>query len=467
MKRLFAGDCLDVLSDPNRIADESVDLIYLDPPFNSKSTYNLPFSKEMIREQDLKPVMAFEDTWTWSDNEVEELERLKEGGYADNILASIVELVRNVYQEKTVRNSMGAYLINMALRLKAMKRVLKPSGSIYLHCDPTASHYLKMLMDALFATKNFRNEIVWSYRTGGVSKNWWARKHDVLFFYLKNEKKYSHNPLQERIYYEKPFFGVEQDSMGRYFADVYIRDVWEDIKPIINVSKERLGYPTQKPIALLKRILEASSNEGSLVLDPFCGCGTTVHAAQDLGRNWIGIDVSKFSVGLIKNRILQHFKELETSDVEVLGSVTALQDAIDLAKADKFEFEKWACGEIGATGMYHDPGQRGADGGVDGIIPFQTGEMFGETESTYAIVQVKGGNVTVNDVKALSTTVRERKGKCGIFVCFERYMRTVNNQREKGIVKDATGDFPFIQGFSVQQILNGERPNLPCFQKAA
>ena len=244
-----------------------------------------------------------------------------------------------------------------------------------------------------------------------------------------------------------------------------INDWWTDVKPLINWHKERLGYPTQKPLALLKRIIEVSTDVEDCVLDPFCGCGTTVHSANELGRDWIGIDISKFSVGLIRNRILQHFPEIKSNDIQVLGSVSTLQDALELSRADKFEFEKWVCGEIGAHGMYQDPGQRGPDGGVDGVIPFYWTErqLGSEPEYTYAIVQVKGGSVSVNDVKALSTTVRQRNGKCGVFVCFDRYMKTVENQREKGTIKDAVKEFPFIQGLSVEQILNDKRPNLPCF----
>ena len=491
MRKLFAGDCLDVLSDGSRIDDESVDLIYLDPPFNSQSTYNLPFSKQMIKEQDLKPVMAFEDTWTWSDNEVEQLAKLKEGDYTDTILAQIVDLVRNVYREMRIKNSMAAYLINMALRLKAMKRVLKPTGSIYLHCDTTAGHYLKMLMDAMYGHKNFIGEVVWNKQNGVKSRTSWGNEHDSIFAYVKKKGGHAFNVKDPscRIPFAKTSLSMHftnQDEDGRYYrrrtingkdyiyyADEgrFIGNLWNDVPSMVAntpLMSESLGYPTQKPIALLERIVKVSSNEGDLVLDPFCGCGTTVHVANDLSREWIGIDVSKFSVGLIRNRILQHFQELRASDIQVLGSVVTLQDALDLAKVDKFEFEKWACGEIGAEGMYHDPGQRGADGGVDGIIPFQHSEqLLQDTEATYAIVQVKGGNVSVNDVKALSTTVRERKGKCGVFVCFDRYMNTVNNQREKGMIKDATGNFPFIQGFSVEQIINGERPDLPCFPRAA
>ena len=181
---------MDILSDPNRIEDNSIDLIYLDPPFNSKSIYNLPFSKAMIRQQDLKPVMAFKDTWSWSDNEVEHLAKLKEGrgNYTDTVLASIVDLVRNIYQERGTGNSMGAYLLNMAIRLKTMKRVLKETGSVYLHCDHTASHYLKMLLDAIWETSNFRNEIVWCYAGGGGAKKGLSEK-TRCDFQIRREKQ--------------------------------------------------------------------------------------------------------------------------------------------------------------------------------------------------------------------------------------------------------------------------------------
>ena len=197
---------------------------------------------------------------------------------------------------------MGAFLCWMAVRMLEMDRVLKDTGSIYLHCDPTASHYLKAMMDAIFGRKNFRNEIVWSYRTGGVSKRYWPRKHDIILFYVKSDS-YEHSPIQERVFYDKPFFTEQVDAEGRYYADVYVRDVWDDIKPIINVSKERTGYPTQKPLALYKRMIEASSNPGDMVLDPFAGCATTCVAAEQLGRQWIGIDIREEAGEVILDRL--------------------------------------------------------------------------------------------------------------------------------------------------------------------
>ena len=353
----------------------------------------------------------------------------------------------------------------MAIRLNPMRRALKDTGSIYLHCDPTASHYLKMVMDVIFESENFLNEIVWSYRTGGVSKNWWSRKHDVILFYKKSNK-YKHNPIQERVYYDKPFFTTKVDENGRNYADVYIRDTWDDVKPLINVSKERLGYPTQKPIDLLKRIITASSNKGDIVLDPFCGCGTTLHAAEELNRQWIGIDISQFSAGLVRNRLIDNFKhkQLNRGNIPVIGCPLTVADAEDLANVDRFEFEKWACGEVGASGLYHEPGERGADGGVDGVIPFYYSEgLFDKRppEKTYAIVQVKSGKVQPDNVRALSATVRESGAKCGVFICFDKYMKTVENNREKKRLKDMTGDFNFIQGLSIENLIDGNRPRLP------
>ena len=266
---------------------ESVDLIYLDPPFNSNANYAAPIGSKAAGAE-------FKDTWGLDDLKVAWHGLIKSQHPA---LYSYLAAVKDIHSP-----SMMAYLIYMAVRIMEMKRLLKPTGSIYLHCDPTASHYLKILMDQVFGNGNFQNEIVWGYRTGGVSKRWWARKHDVILFYRKT-KYYNHNPIQERIYYEKPFFIADVDEYGRHYADVYIRDVWDEIKPLINLSKERLGYPTQKPLTLLERIIKASSNEGDIVLDPFCGCATTCVAADGLGRQWIGIDISAKAAELVQYRI--------------------------------------------------------------------------------------------------------------------------------------------------------------------
>ena len=246
-------------------------------------------------------------------------------------------------------------------------------------------------------------------------------------------------------------------------------DVWTDIPSLNNMAHERLGYPTQKPLALLERVISASSRVGDVLLDPFCGCGTAVHAAETLGRQWIGIDISQFATGLIRKRLLDNFKELRRTDITRIGVPNNVREAKSLFRSSAFEFEKWVCGAVGAEGMFHDPGTPGADGGVDGVIPFYHTEKLVSTqkpELAHAIVQVKGGHVTPDSVRGLSTVVRETGAKCGVFVCFRQYMNTVNNNREKKLIKDVMGDFPFIQGFSVEQLVNGELPNLPALRKA-
>ena len=288
---LYHGDCLDWM---RRWPDECADLIYLDPPFNSSAGYDIRSEAGTGRTSRAR---AFNDTWRWDESAADRFKRTQDdaGHPAQNVVAGLFHQLG--------KSSMLAYLTYMTERLVEMRRLLKTSGSIYLHCDQTASHYLKVVMDGIFGAKNFRNEIVWSYRTGGVSKRYWPRKHDVLLFYVKSAS-YKHRPLQERVLYDKPFFNAQFDEEGRPYADVYVRDVWDDIKPVINVSKERLGYPTQKPIALLGRIIEASSSPGDMVLDPFCGCGTTIVAAENLGRRWAGIEISEFALDLIRERRL-------------------------------------------------------------------------------------------------------------------------------------------------------------------
>jgi len=480
-RTIYARDCLEVLTDGS-IPDKSIDLIYLDPPFNSKSNYNLPFKGQY--KKDAKPVMAFKDTWSWAEEENENLRELRGGGQQDQLLADIVDLSKRVFRERpNTQVSTSAYLLNMAIRLKPMRRVLKKTGSIYLHCDPTASHYLKMIMDAVFGNDNFRNEIIWAYTgPGSPYMRQFNRKHDVVFWF-SNGDKWVFNSDNVRI----PHKALNTNKRGAAIPDPLTPELreeylskgkvpetwWSDFSPVGRIARERLGYPTQKPLSLLERIIKASSNEGDVILDPFCGCGTTVHAAELLHRQWMGIDISQFSAGLIRNRITGNFKYLDRTDIAVIGCPLTLKDAHNLAQADRFEFEKWACGEVGAQGLFHNPGERGADGGVDGVIPFYTSPKALRSydqnslqnkggEATFAVVQVKSGKVTPDSVKALSTTVRESGGKCGVMICFEKYMKTVENNREKKYVEDwELGKFNFIQGLSVEDLIKGKAPMLP------
>lgn len=283
-----------------------VDLIYLDPPFNTKRIYHAPLGSKAAGA-------TFQDTWSMNGIKDEWAELQK---YANPALYHTV-----VGAGMASGEAMQAYLTFIALRLTEIHRVLASSGSVYLHCDPHASHYLKQLMDCVFRPKNFMNEIVWSYRTGGLSKRYWPRKHDILLFYVRSTE-YEHNPPKERVFYQKPFFGTLTDTEGRHYTDVYVCDVWEQgVKPIINTSEERTGWPTQKPVKLLERIIEASSAPGSLVLDPFAGCATTCVAAERLGRRWAGIDIDPTAAQITKERLQQESDSAATLQTGVLPTL--------------------------------------------------------------------------------------------------------------------------------------------------
>ena len=293
-RTIFEGDNLDVMRGMN---DGCVDLIYLDPPFNSNRNYAAPIGSKAAGA-------AFKDTWDLTDvdeawhNEIAEI---------DLALYKVIDA-----SQFSHGNGMKSYLIMMAVRLLEMRRILKPTGSVYLHCDPTASHYLKSLMDSVFGAANFRNEIVWAYRGGGVPKSDFARKHDIVFRYGKTKDvifnvdevrlPYSQDS-EDRLRYTARAFrssgtydNYRPNPKGKHPED------WWVMQPIMPSSRERLGYPTQKPLALLDRIIKASSNEGDVVLDPFCGCATTCIAAERLDRQWIGIDLSPMAVKLVEQR---------------------------------------------------------------------------------------------------------------------------------------------------------------------
>lgn len=288
-RSIFCHDNLEVLQGIN---SDCIDLIYLDPPFNKNKIFTAPTGtsaegasfKDIFREEDVK------DEW---------LETIKEDNTQIYILLTAVKNLDSKHRKYNY-----CYLCYMAIRLIEMKRILKDTGSLYLHCDHTMSHYLKLLLDYIFGEKNFRNEIVWGYRTQGVSKKWWPRKHDVIFMYVKS-KSHFYFPLMERQFYTKTFRHTKKDKQGRFFVDTYLRDVWDhdETKPTISQSPERTGFPTQKPVALLERILKASSVEGDLVLDPFCGCATTCVASEKLNRQWVGIDISIKAYDLVQERL--------------------------------------------------------------------------------------------------------------------------------------------------------------------
>ena len=525
---LYAADCLDVLNDEAELPSESIDLIYLDPPFNSNSNYNLPFKG---RDKSLKPVEAFKDTWEWTADDGGRLEEM-ESDPRTRSLAAIVKFAQQVEgYGRRAKPSLAAYLINMSLRLLAMRRVLKETGSIYLHCDPTAGHYLKLAMDAVFGKKNFRNEIVWQRTNRGHKGSQFAPRYyrtntDTLFFYSKTndykfyidrvllpyedgyeEKTYKYTDSKGKYSRSSPFnrknasprpnlcyeykgfsapwpsgWTISLDTLKRMEDEGDIEyvdgNIYRKVRPrggkrssnlwLFNeiggtLGNERLGYPTQKPLALLERIIKASSNPDDIILDPFCGCGTTVHAAETLGRRWIGIDISPFSTGLIRERMVDNFPQIDKPDITIRGIPHTIEDARALARRDKFEFEKWVCGFIGAEGMFRQPGERGADGGVDGLLKFYRFRPKKVAKAEYAVVQVKGGKVTPDSVRALRETVDRLGATAGVMVCFERYMRTVENQRSRDTFADVFGSYPIIQGYSIENLLANAPLDLPTY----
>jgi site-specific DNA-methyltransferase (adenine-specific) len=311
--KLYFGDNLDVLR--QHIADESVDLIYLDPPFNSSATYNVLFA-EQTGEKSAAQITAFEDTWHWGQD--------AERDYHDMVARAPKKLadLLQAFRQFLGTSDMMAYLTMMAPRLLELHRVLKPTGSIYLHCDPTVSHYLKLLMDAIFGQNNFLNEVVWYYRGAGVPKQARAKRHDILFWYAKDETHYFFDPDPIR----QPYAEATQERFKHYIGNVrgghdfgqqalnpkgkHPDDVITDIQPIAPSARARLGYPTQKPEELLEHVIASSSREGDIVLDPFCGCGTTVSVAERLRRRWVGIDITHLAISLIRHRLRGFADEL-------------------------------------------------------------------------------------------------------------------------------------------------------------
>lgn len=290
---LYLSDNLNVLREG--IPKASVDLVYLDPPFKSNRNYNITCSGKAAKAE----AQAFTDNWSWDD--------ITNESYNDLLKTAprkVSQCIRALHQILG-KCDMLAYITMMTPRLVELHRVLKPSGSIYLHCDHNASHYLKLVMDVIFGRGNFQNEIIWGYRTGGATKKRWSKKHDVILFYSRSAK-FNFNCEKDRIYYEKPFFTNQQDENGKYYADVLPVDWWI-IPAVINVSSERIGYPTQKPVALLERIIKASSNNGDVILDPFCGCGTTLVTAESMHRRWIGIDIETKAIEFTIKRLYETF----------------------------------------------------------------------------------------------------------------------------------------------------------------
>ena len=536
---LYYGDNLDILR--RYVQDESADLIYLDPPFNSNQTYNVLF-QEKDGSQSASQIKAFGDTWHWDETAARSYEETVEaGGQTAEAMQAFRKLLGT--------NDMLAYMSMMAPRLVELRRVLKPTGSLYLHCDPTASHFLKLLMDAVFGPANFRTEIIWK-RTSAHSDTKQGRKqhgriHDVLLFYTKTDD-WNWNPVYTEYdseYVEEFYRFVEEDTgrryrkdnlsaakpggdtsyewrvkrqvdtewvadlsdewrspipgweykgvppyKGRYWAyskegmcgfalegrlaysrsgmpnykryldempGVSLQDLWGDIRPIGAQAAERLGYPTQKPVALLERIIQASSNEGDTILDPFCGCGTTIAAAQKLGRRWGGIDITQLAISLIRYRMGDSFGK--DCRFEVIGEPTSLPDAAALAGEDPYQFQWWALGLVRARPADE---KKGADRGIDGRLYFHDEGKGGKTKQI--IFSVKAGKVTVSHIRDLVGVLTREKAEIGAFLSLEPPTSPMRREAASaGFYESPWGKHPRIQLLTIEDLLGGKSIDYP------
>jgi DNA modification methylase len=445
---LYYGDNLDVLR--QHIADESVDLVYLDPPFNSNANYNALFG-EQDGARSAAQIQAFTDTWRWDQAAVVDYERTVEKGgkVADALMA--------------MRTFLGpsdtlAYLSMMAPRLVELRRVLKPTGSIYLHCDPTASHYLKVLFDAVFGAAHFRNEIIWCYTgPGSPRQRQFSRKHDVIFWYSRGDA-WTFNAAAVRIPHSgKTLENYKQGLVGSGFVagdeDAVRGKIPEDYWPIAIAprGKEYFGYPTQKPLALLERIVAASSNPGDVVLDPFCGCGTAVDAAQRLGRGWIGIDITHLAINLVRHRLMDAYGDDAVFDV--IGEPTDIAGAQGLAASDPYQFQWWALGLVGARPVEQ---KKGADRGIDGRLLFHD-EQGGETKQV--ILSVKAGHIHRNHVHELRGVVEREHAAIGVLLSMESPTRPMGEEAaDAGSYDGPWGQhYPRLQLLTVGDLLDGRK----------
>jgi DNA modification methylase len=548
---LFYGDNLSILRD--YIPDESVDLVYLDPPFNSNRSYNVLFRDEVGKEASAQ-IQAFEDTWHWNRVAEETYDALVTE-FPDHISSMIVAM-----RQFIGTNQMMAYLVMMAVRLVELHRVLKPTGSLYLHCDPTASHYLKIILDGIFGVRNHLNEITWKRSSAhsdtkqGMERC--GRIRDILLLYRKTsnhvwnpqytpytedylEAEYRHISPDGRHYKEtdltaakpggdteydwfvkrpigknsrwqadleeefrNPVEGWEYQAVrpynGRFWAyskenliefartnklihrktgmprvmhfsdempGVPLQDLWTDIPPVS--GSQDLGYPTQKPLALLERIVQMSSNPGDIVLDPFAGCGTAIAAAQKLGRRWIGIDITHLAVALQRYRFEQMYPGIS---FKVIGEPQDIGSARQLAQEDRYQFQWWALslirarpfgGEVGSK-----QGKKGSDKGIDGVINF-IDDRSGKPKRV--LVQVKSGNVKSGDIRDLVGTVEREKAEMGVFITL---LPPSSDMKREAV---STGfyrsplwkqNYPKVQILTVEELLHGAKLDMPQAQSS-
>ncbi len=515
--QLFFGDNLEILQ-RQHIPVSSVDLIYLDPPFNSKASYNVLFA-ERGGEASGAQITAFEDTWRWGLESEHTFRDVVTTGTKK--LADILQALRDFLGT----NDMMAYLTMMAARLAELQRALKPTGSLYLHCDPTASHYIKMLLDAVFGPKRFLAEIVWKRTSAHSSAKRPGPVHDIIFMYSKSET-YTWNPLftgYDKKYLKSHYtqtdpdgrrwradnltgMGISRGSSGmpwrgfdvtakknhwkfaietlekldatgriywppgggwpaykRYLDEVQgvpIQDVWTDIPPINSQAKERLGYPTQKPEALLERIIKLSSNEGDLVLDPFCGCGTTITVAERLKRRWIGIDITHLAIALMKKRFHDTFGPEQLSPYRVIGEPADVPSAEALALQNRHQFEYWALGMVEARPAQDK--KKGADTGMDGIIYFSD-DQSGKFKKL--IIQVKSGHVAVTQIRDLKGVLEREKAAIGVLITLKSPTRQMREEAAATGFYEPEGlpgeRYPRLQILTIAELFAGQTLQYP------
>jgi adenine specific DNA methylase Mod len=512
---LYYGDNLEILR--KYIPDNSIDLVYLDPPFNSKATYNVLY-KEKTGEPSQAQITAFEDTWHWGLESEKALQEIFESPIAPSAVKDFMSVMPKFLGKKT---DMAAYLTMMCVRLLELRRVLKDTGSIYLHCDPTASHYLKIVMDAIFGVVNFRNEIVWKRADTvkgniGQGSRFFDRNTDSLLFYAKADSNIF-NPIfkgYSQEYIETSYRHVEPQTGRRYqlismtapggsakgnpqyevmgvtrfwryskgkmqslidaglvfqsrpgvvprrklYLDegrgVSVQSLWDDVSALHSQAAERLGYPTQKPEVLLERIIQASSNEGDIVLDPFCGCGTALVVAQKLNRKWIGIDITHLAISTMKWRLEKMFPNIQ---YKVIGEPKDLASAKELANQNKYQFQWWVISLVG--GQPYGDKKKGADTGIDGYLYF----MDEKNKIKKAIIQVKAGTVSVSQIRDLIGVIQREKAEMGVFLCLESATKQMQMEADsQGFYHSPLGkDYPKIQIFTIEQLLEGKKPDIP------
>lgn len=514
-RTLVRGDNLEEM---RKFPDECIDLIATDPPFNSKRDYFVPFRDERGREPD-RLVKAFTDTWTWGEAAEEACRYLlvEEGGQIGNTIQGLRQFLNET--------PMMAYLVMMAIRIVEMHRILKNTGSLYLHCDPTASHYLKIILDAVFEPQNFRNEIVWKRRldTHNLSTSHMGRNHDIIFYYAKSTEtvyriQYApYDPKYIESHYKyvddkgehrllpctnetggnKPytFMGVtrawrfseatmnemyESDLLvqlrdggpfyyKKYLTDaegVPLQDIWIDIAPVR--GNDRTGYPTQKPRELYEKIIRASSDKGELVLDPFCGCGTTLLAAEATERNWIGIDLTYLAIGVVKKQAEADFFKTGTGSITVIGTPEDENTALELARTNSQGFEEWVVNHVL---RFKSNARKVADGGIDGTFrfpKFSTGRIRGKREYGKAVAQVKGGNYTLSQIRDFRTAMQNEEADLGVFVVTKPPTQKMRQEAAKaGIYRDEFFDMetPVLQIYEIRDYFNRVLPRLPSGER--